>query len=98
MDIDALAKGVGLFATALCALRQAISLLPDDSRKAEAQAALDGAEQQFRLAQAEAATKLDYEICRNHFPPEVMLSKDDMNWVCQKCGNKKDTGPYIAHF
>jgi len=98
MDIDALAKGLGLFATALSALRQAISLLPDDSKKAEAQAALDRAEQQFKLAQAQAANKLQYEICRNHFPPEIMLSKDDMNWVCPHCGNKKDTGPYFASF
>lgn len=36
MDIDSLAKGVGLFSSALAALKQIISLLPDNSKKEEA--------------------------------------------------------------
>jgi hypothetical protein len=93
MDIDALAKGVGVFSSALSALKQTIDLLPDSSKKADAAAALERAEREFKIAEAEAANKLGYEVCRNHFPPEIMLSEDDMLWVCPKCSNKKDIGP-----
>jgi len=93
LDINALAKGVGLFGSALGALKQAIDLLPDSSKKADAEAALQQAEREFKLAEAETANRLGYEICRKHFPPEVMLSDDDMVWVCPECGNKKDKTP-----
>jgi hypothetical protein len=88
-----LAKGVGLFSSALSALKQAIDLLPDSSKKADAASALERAEREFKIAEAEAANKLGYEVCRKHFPPEIMLSEDDTLWVCLKYGNKKDTGP-----
>jgi hypothetical protein len=90
MDIDALTKGVGLFGSALAALKQALELLPDSSKKADAAAALERAEREFKLAEATAASKLKYELCRNHFPPEIMLSTDDVIWECPKCKNKKD--------
>ena len=93
MDIDALAKGVGLFSSALTALKQAIDLLPDGSKKTDAAAALERAEREFKIAEAETAKKLGYEVCRKHFPPEIMLSENDNDWECQKCGNKKYTGP-----
>jgi len=96
MDIDALAKGIGLFTSALSALKQAIDLLPDSSKKADAAEALERAEREFKVAEAQVATKLGYEICRKHFPPEIMLSEDDMVWVCPQCGNKKDMGPYVG--
>lgn len=96
MDIDALAKGVGLFSSAFAALKQAIDLLPDGSKKADAAAALERAEQEFKLAEAEVASKLGYEVCRKHFPPEIMLSEDDMVWECPECGNKKDKWPAVS--
>jgi len=90
MDIDALAKGVSLFSSALTALKQAIDLLPDSSKKVDATAALERAEREFKLAEAEVAKKLGYEVCRKHFPPEIMLSENDEDWECPKCGNRKD--------
>jgi hypothetical protein len=93
MDIDAVAKGVGLFGSAVVALKQAIELLPDSSKKAEAAAALERAEREFKLAEAETARNLGYEVCRKHFPPEIMLSEDDMVWKCPKCENMKDLRP-----
>jgi hypothetical protein len=86
MDMDAFAKGVRLFGSALATLQQVIAL-PDGSKKAEASAALERAEREFKTAEAEVADKLEYEICRSHFPPETMLSKDERNWQCPKCGN-----------
>lgn len=93
MDIDALAKGVALFGSALSALKQAKDLLPDSPQKAEAAAALERAEREFKIAEAETATKLGYEICRKHFPPEIMLEEKEFIWVCPKCGNKVDATP-----
>ncbi len=96
MDIDSLAKGVGIFGSAITAFRQALDLLPNNSKKEEAAEALERAERQFKTAEATIASKLDYEICRDHFPPVIMLSRDDMNWRCPECNNTKDTGPYEA--
>jgi hypothetical protein len=95
MDTDSLAKGVGLFSAALAALRQALELLPDSTKKADAAAALERAEREFKLAEANMAKKLDFELCRKHFPPEIMLSEDDLVWECPKCGNKKDKTPHF---
>jgi len=95
MEIDALAKGVGLFSSALNAIKQALALLPDSSKKADAAAALERAEREFKIAEAEVASKLKYEICRNHFPPEIMLSKDDLIWSCPACKNTKNNTPAL---
>ncbi len=96
MDIDALSKGIGLFGTALSALKQAISLLPDSSKKADAEAAYEQACRELKITEAEIANKLKYEICRMHFPPEIMLSKDDQIWNCPNCNNKKDKRVFIT--
>ncbi len=90
MDMDTLSKGIGLFSTALTALKQAISLLPDNAGKADVQAAYEQACRELKITEAEIANNLKYEICRAHFPPEIMLSKDDKIWVCPSCDNKKD--------
>jgi hypothetical protein len=94
MDIDSLAKGVGLFSTALGAIKQVIALLPESSKKAEAVATLERAEREFKLAEATAANELGYEICRKHFPPEIMLSSDSENWECPVCHNIKKPDDY----
>jgi len=92
MDIDSLAKGVGLFSSALSALKQALALLPNSPRKADAEVALKRSEEQFKLAEAMVATKLNYPICRRHFPPGVMLLKHDDVWECRECHQEEDHG------
>lgn len=89
MDINTLSQGVGLFGVAVNALKQVIEMLPDTAKKTEAQSALARAEREFKIAEATAATNLGYEICRKHFPPEIMLSEDNANWNCPQCGNTK---------
>lgn len=96
MDIDSLAKGLGLFGSALTALKQVITLLPDNSKKAEVIAYLEKAEREFRIAESKSATNLGYEICRQHFPPVIMLSKDDKNWECPECHNTKHPDDYSS--
>ena len=90
MDMDTLSKGIGLFSAALATLKQAISLLPDNARKADVEAVYEQACRELKIAEAEIANNLKYEICRAHFPPEIMLSKDDKIWMCPSCDNKKD--------
>lgn len=93
MDIESLQEGIALFGTAVGTLREAMALWPDTPDKGKAQAALRKAEREFKTAEAEAAAGLGYEICRDHFPPEIMLSPDDKYWKCPKCGNTKNTRP-----
>jgi hypothetical protein len=89
MDMEALTKGIGLFGTALSTAKQIIAMLPNSPKQVEAAEALERAEREFKIAEAEIASKLDYELCRNHFPPWIMLSKDGVNWQCD-CGNTID--------
>jgi hypothetical protein len=96
MEIDTLTKGIGLFSAALSALKQAINLIPNNSHKREAEAAYEEAYRELKVAEAEVATKLKYEICRKHFPPEIMLSEDDQIWICPDCHNKKDKRRFAA--
>jgi hypothetical protein len=90
MDIGSLAQGMTLLKSALDALKQAKELMPDSSQKEGADIALIQAERQLKIAEGEIAGKLQYELCRNHFPPEIMLSSDDKVWMCPNCDNKKD--------
>ena len=94
MDLDSFAKGIGLFGSAIATIKQIITLLPDNSKKNEAVAYLERAEREFKIAESESATSLGYEICRHHFPPVIMLSKDDKNWECPECQNTKKPDDY----
>jgi Holliday junction resolvasome RuvABC DNA-binding subunit len=92
MDLDAIKESLVSMATALNLLKQLKDSLPKGSNKEEATKALEQAERQLKLAEAQTMHSLGYEICRNHELPEIMLSKDDLNWECPKCKNKKYTG------
>jgi hypothetical protein len=94
MDLDSLAKGIGLFSSALATLKQITDLLPNNSDKDDLIAKLERAEREFKIAESESATGLGYEICRQHFPPVIMLSKDDKNWECPECHNTKKPDDY----
>jgi ActR/RegA family two-component response regulator len=93
IDIESLKQAFGTLATAINVLKQAKELLPDGSKKDDIDEALKKAERQLNLAEAQAAESLGYQLCKNHFPPEIMLSLDDVNWKCSKCYNEKNTGP-----
>jgi hypothetical protein len=63
---DALRSAIGL-------LKDTKDLLPKDEKTAAIAAALLTAESSSRIAEAEVAKALGYELCRAHFPPVVML-------------------------
>ena len=97
MDITALVQGIGLLQNVVGTLKQAKDLLPEGKKKDEAERALATAERELKVAEGKIASELDYELCRSHFPPEIMLSEDDRIWKCPECGNQKDTGPSIGY-
>ena len=92
MDIDSLAKSVSLFGSVLNTVKQALTFLPNPKR-AEAEEVLKRAEQEFKIFEAKIASELDYQICRKHFPPVIMLLKDHYNWKCPECGGTVNTHP-----
>jgi hypothetical protein len=97
---DALRSAMGL-------LKDAKELLPSgDQRHLAISQALATAESSSRIAEAEVAKALGYELCRAHFPPVIMLqigyhtaNEDKFSengkrvFECPECG--ADTaGPY----
>jgi hypothetical protein len=93
IDIESMKQAFGTLSTALSVLKQAKELLPDGSDKDNIDKALKRAERQLKLAESQAAQGLGYELCKNHFPPEIMLSGNDAHWKCPECGNERNTGP-----
>lgn len=91
VDIESVKQVLGTLSGVLGILKQAKELLPENSNKKEIIEALDRAERQLRVAESQAAQGLGYELCRNHFPPEIMLSSDNMHWKCPVCGTERDT-------
>jgi hypothetical protein len=80
-DPITIASGIATVKTAFDALRSAIGLvndtkglLPEGEKKAAITAALATAESSSRLAEAEMAKALGYELCKCQFPPTPMLT------------------------
>jgi hypothetical protein len=93
MDLGMLLQGITLIQSAVSTIKQIIDALPDGARKQEAVVALENAERHLKIGEAQTAQALGHELCRKHFPPEIMLSGDDVNWKCPACDNEKYTGP-----
>jgi hypothetical protein len=89
VDIDSLGRGIGLFGSTFAIVKQIVDSLPNGTKKAQAIANLKRAEEEFKIAESNSAVLLGYEICRNHFPPVIMLSKDNNDWQCPECLNTK---------
>ncbi len=64
---DALRSAIGL-------IRDTKDLLPHDEKTAAITAALATAESSSRVAEAEVAKALGYELCKCEFPPVIMLT------------------------
>lgn len=92
IDIESIKQAISAFGTALTVLKQAKDLLPDNSKKKELSSAIESVERELKLAESKTAHALGYELCRNHFPPEIMLSDNDANWNCPICNSQKHTG------
>jgi len=90
MDLESIKQGLSALAMALATLKQAKDLLPDGANKKQISETVEQAERQIKIAEAQVAQGMGYVICRNHFPPEIMLSKDDILWKCPSCDSEID--------
>jgi hypothetical protein len=93
---DALRSAMGL-------LKDAKDLLPSgDPRQAAISQALVTAESTSKIAEAEVAKALGYELCKCEFPPMIMLTvgqhagrpKTGPVYECPKCGFNT-AGPFL---
>ncbi len=96
VDVESIKQGLSAMGMVLGLFKQAKDLLPAGPKKDEIDEVLTRTERELKLAESQVAHGLKYELCRNHFPPEIMHSEDDMHWKCPVCGNEKYTGPASA--
>jgi hypothetical protein len=117
MDLGTAATGIGLLKTAIdtaraafVAVRDVRAWLPWKRRQQEAavREAIDNAERALRLAEAQIAQELQYELCRCQFPPTPMLEVGHLDlpgltgdrrpvYRCPACGKDNSAGhPYAA--
>jgi len=87
-DLEFVKQAFGALGNVLTVLKQAKDLLPEGGKKVEVAKAIENAEKELKNAEAESARALGYQLCRNHWPAEIMLSKDNLNWKCPVCGNE----------
>ena len=88
IDIEALKQSISAIGMVISTLKQAKDLLPEGKQKKQVAEGIEQAERQLKIAEAQAAQSMGYKLCRNHFPPEIMLSSDNKNWKCPGCGNE----------
>jgi len=93
---DTLKSAIGL-------VKEANSLLPEgDQREKAITMALDSASASAKIAEAEIAKALGYELCKCEFPPTPMLTVGELNgrpktgpvYECPKCGFNT-AGPFM---
>jgi hypothetical protein len=72
--ISAVKTTFDAFRAVIGLLKDTKDLLPNDEKRAAITAALETAETTSKVAEAEVAKTLGYELCRAHFPPVVMLA------------------------
>jgi hypothetical protein len=93
--ISAVKTTFDLFRSAIGLVKDAKGLLPkEDKSVATITAALEAAESSSRIAEAEVAKALGYELCKCQFPPTPMLTVGMMEgrpktgpvYECPKCG------------
>jgi predicted RNA-binding Zn-ribbon protein involved in translation (DUF1610 family) len=106
MDLDpnTVAQGATAFKTIFDGLRSAIGMLRDlretegsgsAEQKKLVDQALDRAEQATKVAEAQVAQALGYELCKCKFPPTIMLTVGYAHnarhkgtvYECPKCGH-----------
>lgn len=88
---EAIKYAFGFIAATISLLRQAKDLLPEGAEKEVVEQSLEKAERDSKLAEAQIAQALRYEICRCTFPPQIMLSQgyreNREHFQCPRCGN-----------
>lgn len=74
----------------LSVFKQAKDLLPESKEKDEAAQALETAESSFKVAEAQLAQSMGFELCQCSWPPHIMLYRQELDeYHCSECGNAK---------
>jgi hypothetical protein len=94
---DALRSVIGL-------VKDTKDLLPKDQKTDAITAALATAESSSRVAEAEVAKALGYQLCKCAYPPTIMLTVGELDgrsklglgavYECPRCGYNT-AGPYL---
>ncbi len=97
--IEAITEGFNFLATAITLLKRAKDVLPDGEQKYSVEQSLREAEMNSKLAEAQIAQAIRYQLCSCTFPPQIMLSRGYRQnreyFLCRNCGNTwppPDTG------
>ena len=89
MDITMVKTGIDMVIAAIKALKEAKDLLPESPDKATVTEALERAERELKIAEAQIAEGLGYELCKCEFPPHIMLFTGEKDhYRCPNCGNE----------
>ena len=90
LDIELIKQAFSTLGTALTFLKQAKDLLPDSSQRQEVNLAIESVEKELVHTELKLAEALGHQICHNHWPSGIMISKDNKIWKCPSCGNEID--------
>ena len=88
--LSAFKEAIDALGVVLTLAKQAKDLLPEGPRKKAFDVSVEQAERQLRIAEAQAATALGYDICQCEWPPSIMLwDKAARVSRCPKCGDER---------
>jgi len=90
LDLESLSKGISLVSSTITTLKELKNILPLESKRHNLGKKLEDAEKNLVLAEANLARGFNYQICRRHFPPGIMLEIAPFQSKCNICGHTED--------
>lgn len=86
MNIQAIKEALASIAQSIDVLRSMQAKLPTGKKQTEAAKLLTEAEGKLKEAEARIAHELGFPVCKRCWPPEIMVRRDDGEFVCRNCG------------
>ena len=91
--MEGVKASLSLFGQAIGLVKQTKDLLPDSQDREAIEKSLEEADKAARMAEAQIAQALGYELCKCTFPPQIMLSEgykevdftQQEEYVCPLC-------------
>lgn len=92
INLQELSLGIAALNSALDGIRKVRDLLPANKRRDEIDEGIAEAERNTKLAEAQIAQALGYQLCRCKFPPIIMLTIQSSSNIeifqCPQCKRK----------
>jgi hypothetical protein len=92
MNVAAINQGIKIAGNAVASLVTITDSLPSGSDKDQAQQLLKEAGERLKEAEARVGHELGFPICKQCWPPEIMLQNDLGEYVCTHCNRKVPPG------